>query len=59
MTKEHLQPLVNTAAERPEPVDDLKRLNHRWIHAFNERDWETEKAVRMPDFRAFLSGAED
>ena len=36
---------------------DLKALNHRWIQAFNERDWETERAVRGDDFRAILSGA--
>lgn len=38
-------------------LGDLKRLNHRWIEAFNQRDWATEKAVRTPDFRAYLSGA--
>jgi steroid delta-isomerase-like uncharacterized protein len=36
---------------------DLKRLNDRWIQAFNERDWETERAIRTPDFQAYLSGA--
>ena len=36
---------------------DLKALNHRWIVAFNERDWETERAVRSEDFRAILTGA--
>jgi len=41
---------VSTAA-------DPESLNRRWIRAFNERDWETEKAVRAPNFRAYLSGA--
>ena len=36
--------------------DDLKDLNYRWIQAFNERDWKTERAVRSPEFRAHLSG---
>lgn len=36
---------------------DPKTLNRRWIAAFNERDWETERAVRSNDFRAILSGA--
>lgn len=35
----------------------LKSLNHRWIQAFNDRDWKTEAAVRTPDFRAYMSGA--
>jgi len=38
---------------------DLKSLNHRWIDAFNLRDWRTESAVRGPDFRAHLSGFPD
>lgn len=36
---------------------DNKALNHRWIKAFNERDWKVETAIRTPDFKAFLSGA--
>lgn len=36
---------------------DLKTLNLRWIQAFNERDWETEAAVRGSNFQAYLSGA--
>ena len=39
------------------PAGDLKRLNHRWIQAFNERDWKTDSALRAPDFQARLSGA--
>ncbi len=39
------------------PGGDLKTLNRRWIAAFNERDWETEGALRGQDFRAILSGA--
>lgn len=38
------------------PADDLKSLNHRWIQAFNERDWQTERAVRGESFQAYLSG---
>lgn len=41
------------------PAEDLKALNHRWIKAFNERDWETERAVRGAHFQAYLSGAKD
>ncbi len=32
-------------------------LNLRWIQAFNQRDWDLEKALRTPDFQAHLSGA--
>ncbi len=38
---------------------DLKALNHRWIQAFNDRDWATESAIRGADFRAYLSGAKE
>ena len=38
------------------PAGDLKSLNHRWIQAFNERDWQTECAVRGESFQAYLSG---
>lgn len=38
---------------------DLKSLNHRWIKAFNDRDWKTERAVRGDDFQAYLSGAKE
>jgi len=41
------------------PSEDLKGLNHRWIEAFNERDWDTERAVRAANFRAYLAGAKD
>jgi steroid delta-isomerase-like uncharacterized protein len=40
-------------------AESLKALNYRWIQAFNERDWETERAVRGPSFQAYLSGAKD
>jgi Predicted ester cyclase len=36
---------------------DPKDLNRRWIAAFNERDWETERTFRDNGFRAILSGA--
>src|SRR5262249_23665282 len=45
------------AKERP--GGDLKALNHRWIEAFNKRDWETERALRGANFRAYLSGAKE
>jgi steroid delta-isomerase-like uncharacterized protein len=57
-----LGPLPEERAEGLTPggasrsTDDLKALNHRWIQAFNERDWETERAVRNDNFRAILSG---
>jgi steroid delta-isomerase-like uncharacterized protein len=38
------------------PTGDLKSLNHRWIQAFNDRDWQTESALRGESFRAYLSG---
>ncbi len=41
------------------PVVDNKELNRRWIQAFNERDWQTEAAVRSPEFRAHMSGAKE
>jgi steroid delta-isomerase-like uncharacterized protein len=37
---------------------DLKSFNHRWIQAFNDRDWQTERAVRSDDFVAHMSGME-
>src|SRR5581483_9071797 len=41
------------------PAEGLKELNYRWIKAFNERDWETERAIRGANFQANLSGAKD
>ena len=38
---------------------DNKTLNHRWIQAFNDRDWKTEQEIRTPGFRAILSGASE
>jgi steroid delta-isomerase-like uncharacterized protein len=35
---------------------DNKNLNDRWIQAFNERDWSTEKDCRGDNFRAHVSG---
>jgi steroid delta-isomerase-like uncharacterized protein len=35
---------------------DNKNLNDRWIQAFNERDWSTEKDCRGHGFRAHVSG---
>lgn len=37
---------------------DPRSLNYRWIQAFNDRDWQTERAVRSDDFLAYLSGIE-
>ena len=36
--------------------DDLKALTARWIQAFNDRDWSTEREVRADSFQASLSG---
>jgi steroid delta-isomerase-like uncharacterized protein len=55
-------PLPETPAgfdSAPSPADDLKSLNHRWIEAFNDRDWGTEKAVRGANFQAHLSGLQE
>lgn len=46
-------------AKTAEGVEDLKNLNRRWIEAFNARDWETERAVRGKDFKAYLSGSKE
>jgi len=43
---------------RPAKADHTALLQ-RWIRAFNERDWDTEKSVRTPNFRAMLSGAQE
>jgi steroid delta-isomerase-like uncharacterized protein len=40
----------------PAPDADLKSLHHRWIQSFNDRDWQTESAIRAESFRAWLSG---
>jgi len=37
-------------------ASDVKAQTHRWIEAFNARDWETERAMRTEDFKATLSG---
>lgn len=36
---------------------DLKSITHRWIDAFNTRDWAAEASFRAPNFRAVLSGS--
>jgi len=41
------------------PGGGIKNQNLRWIQAFNERDWETESAMRAANFRAYLSGAKE
>jgi steroid delta-isomerase-like uncharacterized protein len=46
----------NTSAP-VQPPTSLKGLNHRWIEAFNQRDWVAERAIRGSNFRAYLSGA--
>ena len=52
------EPETSGNSHREEPGGgDAKTLNRRWIAAFNERDWETERAFRANDFRAILSGA--
>ncbi len=55
-------PLPETPGEfvaEGNPAEGLKALNYRWIKAFNERDWETERAVRGTNFQAYLPGAKD
>ena len=51
------EPESSANSHREAEAGDLKSLNRRWIAAFNERNWETERAVRSDDFRAILSGA--
>lgn len=51
-----LPDMPESFAGQEKPVDDLKTLNLRWIQAFNDRDWEMERDIRTPDFRAVLSG---
>ena len=46
----------DTFTAEAQPTADLKTLNHRWIQAFNDRDWRTESTVRGENFRAYLSG---
>ena len=43
-------------AGRSRSARDPEQLNRRWIQAFNERDWATEKTLLSPDFRAHVSG---
>jgi steroid delta-isomerase-like uncharacterized protein len=38
-------------------MTNAKQLNERWISAFNERDWDTERACRTDDYLAHMSGA--
>ena len=38
-------------------MGNAKEVNERWIRAFNERDWETERACRTDDYFAHMSGA--
>ncbi|HEY2138659.1 MAG TPA: ester cyclase, partial [Chthoniobacterales bacterium] len=40
----------------PHTAADLKALIARWIQAFNDRDWKTEREVRSDSFQANLSG---
>ena len=35
---------------------DPKSVTRRWIQAFNDRDWTTERAMRSSDFRGHVSG---
>jgi len=43
-------------ADQESPARDPKSVTRRWIEAFNERDWNTERAVRRSDFRGYVSG---
>ena len=38
------------------PARDVKSVSRSWLQTFNDRDWNTEKAMRTPNFRAHLSG---
>jgi hypothetical protein len=38
-------------------AEENKSVNSQWIQAFNERDWATEAAYRIADFRTYLSGS--
>jgi steroid delta-isomerase-like uncharacterized protein len=38
-------------------ADDNKRVNERWIEAFNAQDWAAEAACRTSDYTAHMSGA--
>ena len=51
------EPETGTNGHHAPACADPKTLSRRWIQAFNERDWETERAVRSDDFHATLSGA--
>jgi steroid delta-isomerase-like uncharacterized protein len=37
-------------------MTNAKELNERWIRAFNERDWEAERAIRTDNYLAHMSG---
>jgi steroid delta-isomerase-like uncharacterized protein len=48
---------MRTRADNEEgTMTNAKELNERWIRAFNERDWETERAFRSDDYLAHMSG---
>lgn len=52
---EGFEPPTKTLAVRSSG-DDLKALNDRWIQAFNDRDWKTEREVCTERFQVRLSG---
>lgn len=56
-----LGPLPEQPGESAEAALGLdgKSMNLRWIHAFNQRDWQAEKSCRSRDFRAHMSGAKE
>jgi steroid delta-isomerase-like uncharacterized protein len=51
-------PLPEEPAGFGSAAADPESLNQRWIQAFNDRDWETERALRSSNFQAYLSGSE-
>ena len=51
-TRDHWPELPDGFGDEVNPAADLKKLNHSWIQAFNDRDWKTESALRGESFRA-------
>lgn len=52
-----LPAVPDALADQARVPHPLEQLNRRWIQAFNDRDWATERTLLRPEFRAHLSGA--
>ncbi len=50
---------LESDTEPADGLEDLKALNRRWIEAFNAQDWETERALRGKNFKAYMSGSKE